>query len=105
MDRKQKADILLNMAKAYLDRGRWLQYDQLSLDRLVRCTARRNAFAPPEAAAEGRYLFLDCAAFVWDVYYQTFDCRLEADMVINMMDHLSARVFYYVLTHEESEAE
>lgn len=86
-----------------MTRGRWLQYDQLSLDRIVRCTARRNAFAPPEAAAEGRYLFLDCAAFVWACYYQTFDCRLEADMVINMIDHLSARVFYYELTHNEDE--
>ncbi|MCR4804592.1 MAG: C40 family peptidase [Clostridia bacterium] len=105
MDRKEKADILLKVAKAYMDRGHWLQYDQLSLDRIVRCTARRNAFAPPEAAAEGRYLFLDCAAFVWDCYYQAFDCRLEADMVINMIDHMSARVFYYELTHEESDAE
>ena len=101
MNRSEKANLLINRAKAYLARGKWVQYDQLSLDRIVRCSARRNAFAPPEAAAEGRYLFLDCAAFVWACYFQTFDCRLEADMVINMIDHLSARVFYYELTHEE----
>lgn len=103
MDRKEKANVLIDTAKAYMARGRWLQYDQLSLDRIVRCTARRNAFTPPEAAAEGHYLFLDCAAFVWACYYQAFDCRLEADMVINMIDHLSARVFYYELTHNEDE--
>ena len=79
MNNKQKAEILLNTARAYLARGGWIQYDQLSMDRFVRCSPRRSAFAPPEAGMADLPLFLDCSSFIWNCYYQTFDYMLPAD--------------------------
>ncbi|MBO4880161.1 MAG: C40 family peptidase [Firmicutes bacterium] len=105
MEKKEKAAILLNTAKAYLARGPWIQYDQLSMDRIVRCSARRSAFAPPEAGTEDLPLFLDCSSFLWNCYYQTFGYMLEADLTWHMIDMLHPRVFYYELTHEETEEE
>ena len=105
MDRDQKAEILLNIAKAYLARGPWVQYDQLSMDRIVRCSPRRSAFAAPEAGTEDLPLFLDCSSFIWNCYYQTFGYMLEADLTWHMIDLLPNRVFYYEPTHEETPEE
>ena len=105
MNNKQKAEILLNTARASLARGGWIQYDQLSMDRFVRCSPRRSAFAPPEAGMADLPLFLDCSSFIWNCYYQTFDYMLPADLTWHMIDVLPNRVFYYELTHEETPAE
>ena len=105
MTNKQKAEILLNTARAYLARGGWVQYDQLSMDRIVRCSPRRSAFAPPEAGTADEPLFLDCSSFIWNCYYQTFDYMLPADLTWHMIDVLPDRVFYYEPTHEESAEE
>ena len=105
MNNIQKADILLNTAKSYLARGHWVQYDQLSMDRFVRCSPRRSAFAPPEAGTEDLPLFLDCSSFIWNCYYQTFGYMLEADLTWHMIDVLHPRVFYYEPTHCETPEE
>ena len=105
MEKKEKADILLNVAKSYLARGPWIQYDQLSMDRFVRCSPRRSAFAAPEAGTEDHPLFLDCSSFVWNCFYQTFGYMLEADLTWHMIDVLQPRVFYCEPTHEETEEE
>lgn len=105
MDKQQKAEILLNTAKAYLARGAWVQYDQLSMDRFVRCSPRRSAYAAPEAGTEDLPLFLDCSSFIWNCYYQTFGYMLEADLTWHMIDVLPNRVFYYEPTHEETPEE
>ena len=105
MDKNQKAQVLLTTAKAYLARGAWVQYDQLSMDRFVRCSPRRYAFAAPEAGTEDLPLFLDCSSFVWNCYYQTFGYMLEADLTWHMIDVLPDRVFYYEPTHRETPEE
>ncbi|MBR4142021.1 MAG: C40 family peptidase [Firmicutes bacterium] len=105
MDKNQKAQVLLTTAKAYLARGAWVQYDQLSMDRFVRCSPRRSAFAAPEAGTEDLPLFLDCSSFVWNCYYQTFGYMLEADLTWHMIDVLPDRVFYYEPTHRETPEE
>ena len=43
MDKKIKTEALLAMAEAYFLRGEWLQYDQLSMDRVVRISPRRES--------------------------------------------------------------
>ena len=101
-DRENKTEALLAMAEAYFLRGEWLQYDQLSMDRIVTISPRRESFAPPEAASPSRRLHLDCSSFVWALYYMTFGHLLEADLTWQMTDLLRPEVFYYVPTHQET---
>lgn len=98
----EKTHALLVTAMAYYNRGKWLQYDQLSMDRILRVTSRRNKKFPPEAATEQNILFLDCSSFIWSVYYQTFGYELEADLTWEMIDLVKPRVYYHVLTHKET---
>ncbi|MBP5750853.1 MAG: hypothetical protein J6X24_08695, partial [Firmicutes bacterium] len=105
MDKKEKAEILLNTAKSYMARGVWAQYDQLSMDRLVHCSPRRSAFAAPEAGTEDLPLFLDCSSFIWNCLYQTFGIMLVADLTCHLIDILPSRVFYYEPTHQETPEE
>lgn len=105
MDRETKLKALLATAQAYADRGKWLQYDQYSLDRVDTVSARRQDFAAPEAATEQRNLFLDCSGFVWAVFYQTFDYMLEADLTWHIIDHVHPRVYYKELSHREKPEE
>ena len=105
MDRETKWNALLATAQAYADRGRWLQYDQLSLDRVDRVSARRQSFAAPEAATVQRRLFLDCSSFIWAIYYQTFDYMLEADLTWHIIDHVAPRIYYKEFSHRETPEE
>ncbi|MBO7422019.1 MAG: C40 family peptidase [Oscillospiraceae bacterium] len=102
MDKKIKTEALLAMAEAYFFRGEWLQYDQLSMDRVVTISPRRESFAPPEAASPSRRLHLDCSSFVWALYYSTFGYMLEADLTWQMTKQLRPEVFYYEPTHQET---
>ena len=101
-DRHLKTEALLAMAEAYYLRGEWLQYDQLSMDRIVRVSTRRESFAPPEAASPSRRLHLDCSSFIWALYYMTFGHMLEADLTWQMTNVLRPEVFYYEPTHQET---
>lgn len=99
----QKTAALMAAARAYLARGAYIQYDQLSMDRLLRVTPRHNRFAPPEEATCQHTLFLDCSSFVNAVYYTVFGCELEADVTWNMMELVKPMVYDYRPTHRESE--
>lgn len=101
-DKTIKTEALLAMAEAYFLRGEWLQYDQLSMDRIVRISPRRESFAPPEAASPSRRLHLDCSSFVWALYFMTFGHMLEADLTWHMTNLLRPEVFYYEPTHKET---
>ena len=101
-DRTIKTEALLAMAEAYFHRGEWLQYDQLSMDRIVRISPRRESFAPPEAASPSRRLHLDCSSFVWALFFMTFGHMLEADLTWHMTNLLQPEVFYYEPTHKET---
>ncbi len=105
MTQQEKADALLAVAKAFYDRGPCVQYDQLSMDRLVRVTPRRRRMAAPEDATRQNTVFLDCSSFVWAAYYNAFGYALEADLSWEMINMVKPRVFYYEPTHEETEEE
>ncbi|MBR3719320.1 MAG: hypothetical protein IKN20_05585, partial [Firmicutes bacterium] len=94
-DRQFKTEALLAVVRAFQARGHWLQYDQLSTDRVACVSARRVATAPPEAAAPGRYMFLDCSSFCWACYYQAFGYAMESCLTWHMIDVCEPRVFYY----------
>ena len=61
--------------------------------------------AAPEDATRQSTLFLDCSSFVWAAYYNAFGYALEADLSWEMIDMVKPRVFYYELTHRETEEE
>lgn len=104
MTREEKARVLLATAKAFVDRGPQLQYDQLSMDRDVQITSRRRYTLPPEAATEQQRLYLDCATFICAAYYNAFGYRLEADVTWDIRDLVEDCVFCHHFTGSESPA-
>lgn len=100
LNEKQKA--LLAVARAYYDRGKYVQYDQRSMDRVLELTPRRRKRLPPECANSQYTQFLDCSGFTSAVYYQAFGYELPADLTWHMVDLLEPRVYYYERTYEET---
>lgn len=105
MTKQEKVAALQAVAQAFYARDPYLQYDQLSMDRLLRITPRRRKTAAPEDATAQCTLYLDCSSFVWAVYYNAFGYALEADLSWEMIDLVLPRVFYYERTHPETEDE
>ena len=97
---KQRA--LLAVARAYYDRGKYVQYDQRSMDRVLELTPRRRKRLPPECANSQYIQFLDCSGFTAAAYYQAFGYDLPADLTWHMVDLLEPRVYYYERTYEET---
>jgi len=102
---EEKLNALFASADAYLARGKYIQYDQLSMDRAIRVTPRRRYVLPPEAATCQRRLYLDCATFVCAVFNNAFGYRLEADVTWNIRELVRDRVFYHEFTGEETDSE
>lgn len=100
---QQKIAALMAVAEAFFSRGENIQYDQLSMDRILRVTPRNRRYASPEEATAQHRLFLDCARFVHSVYHTVFGCNLEADVTWNMMELVKPRIYDYRPTHQETE--
>ena len=102
---EQKQQVLVENAKAYYNRGNRLQYDQLSMDRLVRITPRNTRYAPPEMATEQHMLFLDCSTFIYTLYYNVFGYQLESNLTWNIPHMMKPCVYELKLTHQETREE
>ncbi len=100
-----KLQALMATAYAFYQRGSFIQYDQLNMDRLVRITPRRNKYAAPEDATEQHTLFLDCSSFIFAVYYNALGYELEDDITWRMMDRVKPCVFRFEPTHKETPEE
>jgi len=105
MTKEEKQAVLLTTARAFMNRGQPLQYDQLSMDRSLQITTRRRYTLPPEAATPQQRLYLDCATFICAAYYNAFGYRLEADVTWNIRDLVQDCVFRHNFTGEETDAE
>ncbi len=103
MDIKTKA--ILTVAKAYIARGKKLQYDQRCMDRKLFLTPRRTKCMPPESATEQHTLYLDCSSYVGGIFYEAFGQELPYDLTWHMVDYLKPRLFYYERTHKETPEE
>ena len=105
MTKNEKLQALFTAAEAYLDRGVRVQYDQLSMDRLVRITPRRRFTLPPEAATSQQRLYLDCATYVCACFYNAFGYQLEATVTWNIRDLVQDCVFRHDFTGKETAEE
>ena len=57
-------DVIVEVANAYKNRGKYIQYDQKN--------TRRHQNISPEAATAQNQVYLDCSSFVNAVYYEAF---------------------------------
>lgn len=105
MTREKKLELLLATAKAYYDRGKWCQYDQRSMDRLIQLSPRRRKRLPPESATAQYTQFLDCSGYTTAVFLDAFGYELPHDLTWHMVDFLEPQVFYYEVTHKETHEE
>lgn len=103
MDLKTQA--ILTVAKAYIARGKKLQYDQRCMDRKLFLTPRRTKCMPPESATEQHTLYLDCSSYMGAIFYETFGQELPFDLTWHMVDYLKPRLFYYERTYQETPEE
>ena len=99
---EQKREALLTVAKAFLDRGVYSQYDQRSMDRLIQVTPRRRKYLPPEAGNSQYIHFLDCSGYMSAIYLTAFGYELPSDLTWIMVDQMEPRKYLYNLTHEET---
>ena len=97
MNEKQKA--LLSVARAYIERGSYIQYDQRSMDRVLELTPRCRKRLPPEAGNSQYTHFLDCSTYVSAIYLTAFGYELPSDLTWLMIDEVEKQIFYYELTH------
>lgn len=100
-----KKDALLATAMAFYKRKKYIQYDELSMDRVFLLTPRRMITLPPEMATETVTLYLDCSSFVYNCYYQTFGTSIGASLSPHMYDHAPDSIYYYEISGEETEEE
>lgn len=105
MNLKEKSSALVEVVKAYLERGNYIQYDQRCMDRALFLTPRRMKLIPPEAATAQKKVYLDCSSYVGTVFYEAFGYELPSDLTWHMIDYVEPRIFYYELTHNENEEE
>lgn len=105
MNNDIKTEALLAVADAFYKRGKYLQYDQRSLDRIIQLTPRARIMLPPEAATSQNTTYLDCSTFMNAVFYQTFGKYLESSLTWHMIDMVKPRIFFYEFTHNETDEE
>ena len=97
-----KQQAVLTVAKAFYDRGKYTQYDQRSMDRVIQLTPRRRKRLPPECANSQYTHFLDCSGYTSAIYLTAFGYELPSDLTWLMVDQLENRVFYHEVTNEET---
>lgn len=100
-----KTNALIATAKAYINRGKNLQYDQRCMDRSLFLTPRRTKLMPPETATSQKTLYLDCSSYVGAMFYDAFGIELPFDLTWHMVDYLEPRLFYYEKTQTETPEE
>lgn len=105
MNIQLQTDALLTAAETFLSRGSAIQYDQRSMDRILRVTPRRNKLAAPESATAQHTLFLDCSSFVNAVYHTAFGAVLEADLTWHMAQLVQPCVLRWQASHQETAEE
>ena len=105
MNEDIKTQALMATAEAFYRRRDNLQYDQLSMDRQVQVTPRRNKYSTPEEGNAQHTLFLDCSGFANACYYAAFGKIFPSDLTWHMQNLVEPVVYDYTVTHQETEEE
>ena len=103
--KQRKQEAVVAMARAFLNRGAMIQYDQSRLDPNHITTSRRDLFASPEEGTKQHITHIDCSGFVYEVYYQTFGYQLKKTLTHDMFELDDIKVFHYDVTGKETEAD
>ena len=103
MDLKMQA--ISEVAKAYLNRGNKIQYDQRCMDRKLITTPRRDKYVSPETATNQKTVFLDCSSFINVLFWEAFGYEIPFELTWHMVDYVEPRLFLYERTYEESPEE
>lgn len=103
-----KARVLIAAAKAYVDRGKWVQYDDTYLDKGVskcyyRCTWGDDH--EPERATAQHFLYTNCAMFMNNLIWEAFDYDIRSFFTGGFVNREDIRVFHYVPDGRETEEE
>jgi len=76
-----QADIVTEVAKAYVNRGKYIQYNQY--------VSRRHINPSPEAATAQNMIYLDCSSFANAVYYEAFGVNVMPYALTDKIDGVS----------------
>ncbi|MBQ2865724.1 MAG: DUF11 domain-containing protein [Clostridia bacterium] len=87
-------------ANAYFNRLRYIQYDQLNMNRIGK-TSMRTERVTPETATANKIVHMDCGVFIRNVYEQTIGYVMDSASSILGNDYPNTygeRVFHFVGT-------
>lgn len=90
-----EVNALIATARAYYNRGKIIQYDQMRLDGISKSNTRRDLGVTPEYSTPQRLTYMDCSSFVYNCYNETFEYTLNGANSTATMVNLSNLYVYY----------
>lgn len=104
-----KEEAIQATARAYYEKGVYVQYDQTWTSRenndFPARAARWNNSAAPELATSQNNLYVDCSKYQKCLYYNTFGYEIPAEATEEMLDYPELQVLYYEPTGDETAEE
>ena len=89
---------IIAAAEAYQDRRRYIQYDQLGMNRLAK-SCNRSENCTPETATANKIVHMDCGVFIRNVYNDVFGYTIPGAGALldpNYANSSNERVYYWV---------
>ena len=104
-----EAEAIVTVAKAYLAREIWLQYDcsrlMKDLSGVSKVTRPQYHTNSPEDCTSQNTGYTNCSAFTYDVYWEAFGLDIKASGTNALRDAVDMHVFTYYITGNETEYE
>ena len=101
------AKAAIAVAEAYLDHTVFIQYDQLSMNRVLR-NSPRYEFVTPETASSQRFVYMECGVFVRNVYKNVmgYTAPKAGDILDTAYPNVNGeRVFHWIGRDNQSPAD
>ena len=104
-----EAEAIVTVAKAYLAREVWLQYDCSRLMKdvsgVTKVTRPQYHTNSPEDCTSQNTGYTNCSAFTYDVFWEAFGLDIKASGTNALRDAVDMHVFTYYITGNETEYE
>lgn len=104
----KEALALIAVGDAYVNRGKWIQYDDSRLvagsaapSPIYRWSHGNNGVQDPENSSEKHTLYTNCAAFIHTLYKEAFNFDLGSWTTAQFIERDDMIVFKYEVTGEE----